>query len=526
MRTLWSVVLCCVPCQAATITVNVDGGADYTDIQSAIDAASDGDTVLVGPGLYVVRASIDFNRLYDHGNPAGPPLKNIVVRSAAGAEATTILRDPEPTSAQDKVNAVVFENGEDAGSQLIGFRVTGQWPISGDGVLCANRSSPTIADCVLSENIGNGITCVDYSSPAIRNCTIPLNFDRGVSCVNNCAPRIADCVISQNGGVMGGGVFCKDNSAPIIRDCTIASNFAAQAGGAVFCYDSSTPEISGCRVWGNLATEGGGIAGGAIVTNCTITGNLACAGGAVSAGLFTFGRYPRLINCTIAGNRAPEGMGGLPCGLDGCFTADVVNCIIWGNTPESLCNKMPGCSTTQDPLFISEGAFDFSRMPYVAISGGQALRPDFIVEPPDFRLRPGSPAIDIADPSSAPDTDIEGNARPCWSGVDMGAHEYCGGAAPARLPQFKRGDVNASGARDIADGIFVCGYLFAHGPAPACLDTTDANDDGKLNVADVVALLGHLFAHTGPLPQPSGSCGIDPTSDDLDCGAYPPCEGP
>ena len=39
---------------AATLTVDLNGGADYTDIQSAIDAAKDGDTVLVKPGEYVV----------------------------------------------------------------------------------------------------------------------------------------------------------------------------------------------------------------------------------------------------------------------------------------------------------------------------------------------------------------------------------------------------------------------------------------------------------------------------------------
>ena len=36
------------PLPAATLTVDLDGGADYTDIQSAIDAAKDGDTVVIG----------------------------------------------------------------------------------------------------------------------------------------------------------------------------------------------------------------------------------------------------------------------------------------------------------------------------------------------------------------------------------------------------------------------------------------------------------------------------------------------
>jgi hypothetical protein len=54
---------------AATLTVDLNGGADYTDIQSAIDEAVDGDTVLVKPGEYVITEPINFNRLHDPDNP-------------------------------------------------------------------------------------------------------------------------------------------------------------------------------------------------------------------------------------------------------------------------------------------------------------------------------------------------------------------------------------------------------------------------------------------------------------------------
>ena len=57
-------------CSAATITVDLSGGADFTDIQSAIDAAKDGDSVLVKAGEYVIAEPLDFNRLYDPQDPA------------------------------------------------------------------------------------------------------------------------------------------------------------------------------------------------------------------------------------------------------------------------------------------------------------------------------------------------------------------------------------------------------------------------------------------------------------------------
>jgi nitrous oxidase accessory protein len=37
---------------AATLTVNASGGADYTRIQDAVNAASNGDTITVAAGTY------------------------------------------------------------------------------------------------------------------------------------------------------------------------------------------------------------------------------------------------------------------------------------------------------------------------------------------------------------------------------------------------------------------------------------------------------------------------------------------
>ena len=59
-----------LPLQAATITVDDDGKADYSSIQAAIDAANNGDEIIVSPGTYV--ETIDFNG------------KAITVRSASG----------------------------------------------------------------------------------------------------------------------------------------------------------------------------------------------------------------------------------------------------------------------------------------------------------------------------------------------------------------------------------------------------------------------------------------------------------
>lgn len=89
---------------------------------------------------------------------------------------------------------------------------------------------------------------------------------------------------------------------------------------------------------------------------------------------------------------------------------------------------------------------------------------------------------------------------------------------------FRRGDTNGDGQFDVADPIFGIMYLFAGGAPPLCEDAGDANDDGSLDVADAIHLLNALF-ESGPLPAAPGpiDCGIDPTSDGLDCASAPAC---
>jgi hypothetical protein len=90
------------------ITVDLEGSGDYGNIQSAVDAALDGDTVLVMPGEYVIDAPIDFNRLHDPDGPANPPLKNITLQSEAGAELTTIWMADTPAD-KNQGSVVIFE---------------------------------------------------------------------------------------------------------------------------------------------------------------------------------------------------------------------------------------------------------------------------------------------------------------------------------------------------------------------------------------------------------------------------------
>ena len=143
--------------------------------------------------------------------------------------------------------------------------------------------------------------------------------------------------------------------------------------------------------------------------------------------------------------------------------------------------------------------------------------------PGNYRLQVGSPAIDAGTSESAPATDIDGNPRPCWKGIDIGASEYCGEVPPVRIQQFRRGDSNADGTTDISDAIAILGYLFLGDNKVPCEQAGDANDEGALDISDVIYVLSYLFLGGTPIAPPVGTCGIDPTGHGLSCVSFPPC---
>ncbi len=213
--------------EAATLTVDLNGGADYTDIQSAIDAAADGDTVLVKPGEYVISEPIDFNRLHDPDNPESPPVKNITLSSEGGAEVTTIRMSGADAEWR---SVLLFENGETEKSVLEGLTLSGG---TSSGVYC-NDSSPTLTDCRISGN------------------SAQWDGGGGVYCSNS-SPRLTNCTISGNSAFRGGGgMYCTWDSSPILANCTISGNAASEEGGGVCCDWGSSTTLTGCIVWENL----------------------------------------------------------------------------------------------------------------------------------------------------------------------------------------------------------------------------------------------------------------------------------
>ena len=64
---------------------------------------------------------------------------------------------------------------------------------------------------------------------------------------------------------------------------------------------------------------------------------------------------------------------------------------------------------------------------------------------------------------------------------------------------FRRGDSNADGKVNIADGVSTLGLLFAGNQALTCLDAADTDDSGQVDIADSIGTFNFLFFH-GALP--------------------------
>ncbi|MGA1869875.1 MAG: right-handed parallel beta-helix repeat-containing protein [bacterium] len=195
---------------AATLIVGPTG-YDYTSVQAAIDAAVNGDKVIVNNGIYT--ENIDFKG------------KAITVQSVNGPAVSII-----DGTAKDRV--IGFNNDESADSVLDGFTLQ-------------NGSS--------SYYQGGGIYC-SHSLPTITNCIITGNTARyggGISCTSQASPTITNCIIIGNKADDGGGIYCEDSSMPIITNCIIYGNNAKENGGGIYCQESSSPYIVNSILWNN-----------------------------------------------------------------------------------------------------------------------------------------------------------------------------------------------------------------------------------------------------------------------------------
>jgi len=301
----------------------------HTTIQAGIDAAVDGDTVLVADGWY----GGDGNRDLDFLGKA------ILVTSENGPQATVINCGGSP---EEPHRGFYFHTGEGPGSVLRGFGIRhgygfGPFPQAPGGGIFCDASSPVIEGNEITENTayvyGGGIYCRDCS-PVIVGNTITMNTATcygggGIFCDNAC-PTITNNVIAWNAAAYGdgGGIYC-DYSSPAVEGNMISGNTCLDDGGGIYCAHESFRTIEGNTVAGNTCLgDGGGIycapESFPTIEGNTVTGNTADDnGGGICA---DDDCSPMILDNVIAENTAVmQWGGGIYCGYGSCP-------IIEGNT--------------------------------------------------------------------------------------------------------------------------------------------------------------------------------------------------
>lgn len=341
--------------------------SQYATIQSAINAAVNGDVVLIANGTYggVGNYNIDFGG------------KAIKVQSASDNATLCIV---DCTGGR----GFIFQRGETAAAVVRGLTITrGGVAGNGGGILCQSNSNPTITRCIISSNIaqtggwtggaGGGMYC-NNSSPTVTDCTFSANWTGGAgggmaSCGGR--PAVTNCTFNGNVALQahGGGMYNAssnpniNDSSPIITNCTFISNSAVYGAGMENAHSNAI--IHGCFFTNNTANDSGGMLNNNCspdIRDCTFSGNTAQYG--IGGGLSNQNHSsPAVTNCLFTSNSAPSGggMGNLDSSsptVSGCtFTT---NSSTYGGAMRNLngCSpKLTNCTFTRNTAAYG-GAID------------------------------------------------------------------------------------------------------------------------------------------------------------------------
>jgi hypothetical protein len=176
--------------------------ADQPTIQVGINAAADGDRVLVAPGVY--DESIDFLG------------KDIQVIATEGPRQTTI-------DAIGHAHAVLFKSGEPASAALKGFQIY----LAGFPQNPADPSRFRIAE-----------------------------FGGAILISGTSAPEISGNYLQSNRACYGGGIAAVDDARPLIHDNFVAYNYAGSCGdsaggGGIYVSSRARVVVEHNRIYGN-----------------------------------------------------------------------------------------------------------------------------------------------------------------------------------------------------------------------------------------------------------------------------------
>jgi signal transduction histidine kinase len=363
----------------------------YQTIQSAINTAHTGDTIIIDRGIYFENLTITKNIV----------LASLFLLDGDTAHISRTIIDGSRVHNKLRGSAILITGSADTLCVVYGLTIQGgtgtyihlpndpvykDW-ITGGGI-CVNNAGARIAHNIVRDNHIRSVgqyTCTYGAGISAGDSTSQLHRMRYVIIENN---LVTKNTLSGRWVEVPGIAVAQPG---IVRHNTIIDNSSKATvrapGGGLGLYINVSYDIvaEGNYIRRNSAGIGGGIlVGGGVVTrgraiikNNIITENdVFEVGGGVH---IAENVWAMLLNNTIVGNRAGATGGGLNVAAGG--TATIINNIIWNNTP----HQITSLSSVRAVNNLVQGGFH----------GENTIDADPLFVPSDtmFRLQSGSPAI-------------------------------------------------------------------------------------------------------------------------------------
>ena len=321
------VILCGNLCMGETIYVRQDNSGDYNSIGYALNAADDGDVIVVGNGIWAGDSNMNIDSwpssiilMSEHGN------ENCIIDGEGGYKAFYV------------------DGSSDSVITIKGFTFRNCYSGNG-GVMTISHPITTIEDCVFINNetaeCGGAIYC--YSSNlTINNCVFENNVGYCGAAIGYLNYReyyegkltiigseFYDNTSWDNAGAVYYNSYAGEST---ISDCVFDNNFALEYGGAIMGSGNGLT-IDGCQFNANMANYGGVLYTGDYmeeslwtIANCKLMSNLANTGG----GLYLGGGIEiEIFNTELVNNKSFGKGGGILC--SNCQSMDITNCLFANN---------------------------------------------------------------------------------------------------------------------------------------------------------------------------------------------------